>query len=182
MEAAVRTGLTNPSCTSSANERLPCRKDIQPTKIKNLNLDREDFAQRGRNKRTLVAWPKKKLNPSAKSDKKPLSLIDFPTALKEIVPNSILFTGVPKPKIDWAGETDAEIASIGSLIKLSKTKVEFLENLDMLSIEKIRQIEPSTRGRYCIEQWYFCRKGVIRASKAHEVIKKWKKLEKEVGV
>ena len=111
-----------------------------------------------------------------------MSLIDFPTALKEIVPNSILFTGVPKPKIDWAGETDAEIASIGSLIKLSKTKVEFLENLDMLSIEKIRQIEPSTRGRYCIEQWYFCRKGVIRASKAHEVIKKFKKLEKEVGV
>ena len=55
VEAAVRTGLTNPSCTSSANERLPCRKDIQPTKIKNLNLDREDFAQRGRNKRTLVA-------------------------------------------------------------------------------------------------------------------------------
>ena len=28
VEAAVRTGLTNPSCTSSANECLPCRKDI----------------------------------------------------------------------------------------------------------------------------------------------------------
>ena len=44
MEAAVRTGLTNPSCTSSANEWLPCRKDIEPTKIKDLNFVREDFA------------------------------------------------------------------------------------------------------------------------------------------
>ena len=34
LEAAVRTGLTNPSCTKSANEWLPCREDIEPTKIK----------------------------------------------------------------------------------------------------------------------------------------------------
>ena len=40
---AVCTGLTNPSCISSANEWLPCRKDIGPTKrsrtCKNLNFD-----------------------------------------------------------------------------------------------------------------------------------------------
>ena len=41
---AVRTGLTNPSCTSSANQWLPCRKNIEPTKIKDLNFVREDFA------------------------------------------------------------------------------------------------------------------------------------------
>ena len=34
VEAAVRTALTNPSCTSSSNEWLPCRKDFKPTKIK----------------------------------------------------------------------------------------------------------------------------------------------------
>ena len=34
LEAAVRTGLTNPSCTNSANEWLPFREDIEPTKIK----------------------------------------------------------------------------------------------------------------------------------------------------
>ena len=43
VEGAVRTGLTNSSCTSSANQWLPCRKDIEPTKIKDLNFDREDF-------------------------------------------------------------------------------------------------------------------------------------------
>ena len=48
VEAVVRTGLTNPSCTNSANERLPCRKDIEPTKIKGLNFDRKDFKWRGK--------------------------------------------------------------------------------------------------------------------------------------
>ena len=99
-EAAVRTGLTNPSCKSSANEWLPCRRDIEPTKIKDLNFDREDFAQRGKKKRPLVTSPKKKFNPLAKSGKKTLSLINFGSALGEIVPNSILFTAVRKPKIN----------------------------------------------------------------------------------
>ena len=154
------TGLTNPSCVSSANEWLPCTKDIEPTKIKDLNFDREDFAQRGKKKRPLVAIPKKKFNPLANSDKKPLLLIDFASALEEIVPNSILFTALQKPKIDfvreiiteWAGKIDVGVTSIESLIKLSKTKVEFLENLDLFSIEKFRQIEVCTRGQCCNEQ------------------------------
>ena len=119
VEAAVRTGLTNLSCTISANEWLPCRKDIEPTKIKDLNFDREHFAKRGKKKRPLAASPKKKFKPLGKSDKKPLSLIDFASGLEEIVPNGILFTAVPKPKIDfvqkivteWAGETDVEVTS-----------------------------------------------------------------------
>ena len=110
----------------------------------NLNFDSEDFTQRGKNKIPLAASPKKKFHPLPKSDKKPLPLIDFASALEEIVPNSILFTVLPKPKIDfvweiitdWAGETDVEVTSIESLLKLSKAKVEFLENLDTLSIEE----------------------------------------------
>ena len=70
VEAAVSTGLTNPSCTSSANEWLPCRKDIEPTKIEDLNFNREDFAEHGKKERPLVATAKKILNQSAKSDKK----------------------------------------------------------------------------------------------------------------
>ena len=34
VETAVGTGLTNPSYTSSANEWLPCRNDIEPQKLK----------------------------------------------------------------------------------------------------------------------------------------------------
>ena len=97
VEAPVCTGLTNPSWTSSANEWPLCRKDISPTKIKDLNFDREDFAQCSKKKRLLLASPKKKFYSLAKSGKKPL--IDFASALEEIVPNSILFTAVPKPKI-----------------------------------------------------------------------------------
>ena len=119
--------LTNPSCTSSTNEWLPCRKDIEPTKIKDLNFDSEDFEQCGEKKRLLVVSPKKRFNPLA----------------RRIVLNG----------------------SIESLLKLSKTKVEFLENLDLLSIEKIRQMEVCSRGHYCDEQSYLCRKGVINSFK-----------------
>ena len=38
VKAAVRIGLTNLSCASSAIEWLPCRKDIEPTKIKDLTF------------------------------------------------------------------------------------------------------------------------------------------------
>ena len=78
-------------------------------------------------------------------------------------------------------ETDVGVTSIENLIKLSKTKVEFLENLDLLPIEKIRQIEVCTRGQCCNEQWYVCRKGVITTSKAHQVTTKMKKVRKGGG-
>ena len=59
--------------------------------------------------------------------------------------------------------------------------MEFLENLDLLSIEKIRQIEVCSRGQSCIEQWYLCRKGVVIASKASGIITKMKKVRKGGG-
>ena len=83
------------------NERLPCRKDIEPTRIKDINTDREDLARHGKKKRPLVASPKKKYNLLAKSYKKVLPMIYFAWALEKIQPNSILFTVVPKPKIDF---------------------------------------------------------------------------------
>ena len=92
----------------------------------------------------------------------------------------MLFTAIPKPKInfvreiitEWDGETDVEVTSIESLIKFLNIKVEFLENLDLLSVEKIRQIEVCTRDQCYNEQWHLRRKGFITASKAHEVITK----------
>ena len=66
--------------------------------------------------------------------------------MKELRKALILFTADPKAKIDfvreitteWTGETDVEVTSIESLTKLSKTKVEFQENLELLSTEKVR--------------------------------------------
>ena len=38
-------------------------------------------------------------------------------------------------------ETDLEVTNIESLVKLSKTEMEFLKNLDLLSIEKTDQLK-----------------------------------------
>ena len=115
-----------------------------------------------------------------------MSFINFGSHFEDIVPNNVLFTAVPKPKVDfvresiteWTGKTDAEATRIESLTKLSKTKVEFLENLELLSIDKIREMEVCDRGQCYNEQWYLRRKGVITTSKVHEVITKMKKFRK----
>ena len=52
VEAAVRNGLTNPSCTSSSNKSLPCKKEVEPSKVKNLNFNREGFGDSGKQKRS----------------------------------------------------------------------------------------------------------------------------------
>ena len=59
--------------------------------------------------------------------------------------------------------------------------MDFLENLNLLSVGKIRQNKVCTTKRSMFnEQWYLYRKSV--ASKTHEVTTKMKKLEKEAGV
>ena len=48
--AAVKNGLTNPSCYSTVNQWLPNHKDVQPIKVKDMNFGREDFvSERRRN-------------------------------------------------------------------------------------------------------------------------------------
>ena len=59
VEAAVQIGLANPACTSNANEWLPNRKTNKSKKIKGSNFSGEDFGQRVKKKRPLVASPKK---------------------------------------------------------------------------------------------------------------------------
>ena len=103
VEAAVRIGLTNPSCTSNANEWLPNRRTIEPKKIKDLDFSREDFGQRGK-KKTLVASPKKSFDPLKNCDLKSLSIKDFSEAMNKVSPQSILHTAIPKPKVDFLRE------------------------------------------------------------------------------
>ena len=105
IEAAVRLGLTNPACTtSSANKWLPCHKEVAPVKMKNLNFNREDFGQRGKKKRSLVSTPKKVFNPVKDTNIKLLTLSGIAKALEEVAPQSIIFTAVPKPKVDFVRE------------------------------------------------------------------------------
>lgn len=50
IEAAVRMGLTNPACTSKANEWLPNHAGVATIKVKDMKLKRDDFGQQGRKK------------------------------------------------------------------------------------------------------------------------------------
>ena len=59
------------------------------------------------------------------------------------------------------------------LIEFFKTlqnKIGVPENLDLLTVEEIRQIELCTRGQCYNEKWSLCRKRVITASKVQEAI------------
>ena len=100
VEAAVRNRLTNPSCTSSSNESLPGRKEVEPSTIKNLNFNREGFGDRGKEKRSFISTPKMNFHPLASCSRKLLNLNDFADALKTIAPNSIVHTAVPQQEID----------------------------------------------------------------------------------
>ena len=87
IEAAVRNWLTNPSCTSAANQWLPNHKDVQPMKVKDMNFGREDFCQQGKKKRPFVSTPKKKYNAlSEQGDIKMLTLNDFAESLRDVCP------------------------------------------------------------------------------------------------
>jgi len=184
VEAAVRNGLTNPACTSSSNEWLPNRKVIAPSKISSLCFNREDFGGRGKKKRSLVATPKKVYDPLVNVNKRPLLISDYATALEKIAPTSMLFTAVPKPKIDFVreiitknNEKPDDIQSIDDVLLVSNTFEEFSKNLKLFTEINITKIEILTRGQSSNEQWYTFRKGVITASKAHEVITKMKKIK-----
>ena len=74
VEAAVRSRLINPSCTSKPNEWLPSSKIFSniPAKIKDLKFEREDFATRGKKKRSVSNKFKKNYDPLHLCTKQPL--------------------------------------------------------------------------------------------------------------
>ena len=90
---------------------------------------------------------------------------------------SILSTAVPKPEIDFlqdivkekpaAGDT---LLCIDDVILSSTSKAEFFDNVSVnFSKAAIDKIEEITRGQASNSFWFQHRKGVITASKAHEV-------------
>lgn len=187
VEAAIRLGLSNPACTTKACDWLPNRKDVCPVKIKDINLNREDFGKRGKASRRLLSTPKKTYNPLEHCNIKSLTLTDISTALEKVIPNSVLYTAVPKPKIDFLREIVSEanivenISSIDDIILMSNSKEEFFKNLATISSKEIKEIEKSTHGQNTNTAWYSFRKGVITASKGHEVKTKMAKVSKGTG-
>ena len=101
VEAAVRLGLTNPSCTTKTCEWFPNRKNVQATKVKDLYFSRDDFGKSDKKTRRLVTTPKKQFNPLADTDVKTLQLNDIAESLKTSLPDSIFYSAIPKPKLDF---------------------------------------------------------------------------------
>ena len=119
VEAAVKNGLTNPSRTSSSNEWLPYRKKVGPSKIKNLNFNREGSGDRDKQNRSLISTPKKNFQLLADSSRKLFNLNNFPDALKTIAPNSIAHTAVPQQEIDFGVKSVTLECNIKSFTNVS---------------------------------------------------------------
>lgn len=188
IEAAVRLGLTNPSCTSKSCEWLPNRKDVKPEKIKNLSFKRDEFGKRGKKTRKLVSTPKKNYNPLGDVKFKPISLQDMTKALEKSLPHSIVHTAVPKPKIDFVREIisvrekSEDVTTIDDIILMSNSSETFYCNLQKnINMSVVNKIEIATRGQNDNELWYSCRKGVITGSKGHDIKTKMKTFSKNNG-
>ena len=108
-----------------------------------------------------------------------LTLNDFPESLRDVCPESILFSAVPKPDVDFVtdlvkqqtDEVPENLCSIYKWISKSANVEDFFANLFVdMSIEKISKIELLKRRQNNNKLWYNYRKGVIAASKVHSVL------------
>ena len=115
-----------------------------------------------------------------------MKLTDIASALESVIPNSTLLTGVPKPEIYFMREgivakssIPTDVISVDDVIVMSDSIKTFYENVaEHFSSKNIEQIEILTRGQCSNESSYAYRKGVITASKAHEVKTKMEKFLK----
>ena len=96
-----------------------------------MNFGCEDFCQRGKKKRRFVLTPKKKYNPlSEQVDMKMLTLNDFAEGLRDVCPESILFSAVPKPDVDF----------VTGVVKQETALLKFLKIFAVFTIGLVNQL------------------------------------------
>ena len=107
-------------------------------KVKDMNFGREDFCLRGKKKRSFVSTPKKKYNPlGEQGGMKMLTLNYFAESLRDVCPESILFSAVPKPGVDFVtdlvkqqtDEVSENLCSVYERIRKSANVEDFFANL-----------------------------------------------------
>ena len=112
-----------------------------------------------------------------------LTLNDFAEGLRDVCPESILFSAVLKLDVDFVtdlvkqqtDEVPENLCSIYDWISKSANVEDFFANLFVdMSKEKISKIELLTRGQNNDKLWYNYKRGVLTASKAHSVLTKMK--------
>ena len=177
IEAASRLGLNNPSCTSKPCEWLPNNKAIQPTKIKDLKLERSDFGMKGKQKAALNPSPKiqsQAFNPISQNDYK-LTLNDIATALKSACEDDdcILFPALPKaqsqPGNDAPEDDNTSLRPLDDQLANFTTSDDILKYFGDLTKDDIIAVESTTRGQSENPLWFSFWKHIIASSKAHDI-------------
>ena len=102
----------------------------------------------------LVASPKKRFDPMKNCDLKPLSIKYFAQPINKVSPQSMLYTSVPKPKVDFVRELIStkivqpqKVINISATINLSKNMSDFKENLSVSTKENIETIGKLKMGQ-----------------------------------
>ena len=98
---------------------------------------------------------KKRFNPLIDNNCKFFTLTDIAKALEDVAPQSIIFTAVPKPKVDFVREVltkntkkSANVPSIDDVILMSQSIKSFTENMSKnMTVDNIEIIESSTHGQ-----------------------------------
>ena len=150
----MRLGLIHPACTEKTYEWLRNRKNINPVKIKDIDLNRQDLCKRGKTVKRLLTTPKKNYDHLVQPQKRPLDFHDFADKLKDKIPGSVLYTTVPKPKADFVretlstNETKSELPNIDDYLVSSRTCDEFFTNIKKnFCSGVIAEIEMAKRGQ-----------------------------------
>ena len=171
IEAAVRMGLSNPSCTSTTCEWLPNNTQVKPMKIKDLKLAHGNFGRRGKKPKELNSSPKKMYNPTMNFDKS-LTLTDICTALKSVckADESIIFAAEfkDKPLCEAEAGSNVSILTFEKVLLEASIPEEFFSKMDYFA-QHVNEIEEATRGQSDNSFWFMLRKHVITASKVHDV-------------
>ena len=110
--------------------------------------------QNRKNSQKIVNNSEKELVPVGTTSKAALDLHDFADKLKHIIPGSICYTAVPKPKVDFVREAlrknkvKSELSNIDDYLVLSKTCDELFTNIKENSYcVFIAEIELATTGQ-----------------------------------
>ena len=83
----------------------------------------------------MLTTSKKIYDPLVQPQKQPLDFHDFSDKLKDIIPGSVLYTAVLKPKVDFVretistNETKDELPNIDNYLVSSRTCDEFFTNI-----------------------------------------------------
>ncbi len=169
IEAAVRIGLSSPSCTSKACEWLPNNKKVEPLKVKEMKLGQGKFGRNGKKSKELMSSPKKRYDPAAQITDS-LTLSEIIDAIKPIANEneSIIFSAEYKRLCSKSKNAKEAVPTIESIKTASTDADTFHANLNCI-VKEIDAIEKATRGQNENPLWFSVRRHAITASKAHEI-------------